>query len=84
VSHVIIDRGHAVEVFARPIGQADATTIANTLGRAGIGVESTVDAVGTVTLWPLRRLTTAEEVVVLQAYTAVTDSRLAWHQVATV
>lgn len=80
MSHIVIDHGHAVDVFARPICQVDATAIAATLGRSGIGVESTVDALGVVKLWPLHKLTTAEEVAVLQAYTAVTDSRLAWHR----
>lgn len=80
MSHVVIAAGHATDVLARPLTFADARLVAATLGHAGIPVESSTDDAGVVQLFPLRVLTTAEEVAALRAITAVTDSPDAWHK----
>lgn len=79
MSRVTIVAGHATEVLARPLTTADANLVTAMLGHAGIPVELSTDAAGIVQLWPLRALSTVEEVQAHRAIAAVSDSRIAWH-----
>lgn len=80
MSHIEIAQGHAVEILGRPLTAAVADLLARILGHEGIPVELSTDANGVVQLFPLRVFTTAEEVATHRAITAVTDSRIAWHE----
>ncbi len=73
------ERAHAGDHIERPCTETQATDVEAMLAqRLGVMVRPVLDG-RTVHLWPERRLTTAEEVRVLRAFAAVTDSPLAWH-----
>lgn len=80
MSHVVIAQGHATTVLDRPLTAAAAGQVAAILHSSGIPVEPSTDSAGVVHLFPLRLLATVEEVVVLRAFRAVSDSPIAWHE----
>ncbi len=75
--------GHVVDRPARPMTPWDAAiarTLLREVHRIEIDVRTCAEKRGEVVhLAPSRRLSTAEEVLVLRAFAAVTDSPLAWH-----
>jgi hypothetical protein len=71
--------GHVVDRIAREITDAEAHRITIALAAQGIRVEPVVDAHHVLNLWAKTPCTTAQEVVALAAFKAVTDARLAWH-----
>lgn len=72
--------GHVVEHVAHELTPAEAATITKVLAAEGLRVEPTEpDVFGVVHLWAKQPLGTVGEVRVLRAFSAVTDSPLAFH-----
>lgn len=63
------------------ITQAEAARILTALAKEGVHVVPMVDD-HVLHLWPQELLSIAQEVTVLRAFAAVTDSRIAWHEAA--
>lgn len=78
----VIRDGHAVDIPARELTDADAHAVTVALAAEGIRVEPVVDPAHVVHLWAKTPVTTSQEVHVLAAFKAVTDCRLAFHPVA--
>lgn len=71
---------HVAAVHA--LSDAEVTAICEQLAAQHIPVSVNVDA-EVVHLWPQRSVSTVEEVTVLRAVCAKTDSRIAWHEAVT-
>jgi hypothetical protein len=65
-----------------PLTGPEAAAICYELHCCGIDVEATKDTNEVVHVWPEHPVSVAEEIAVLGAFLARTDSRIAWHQVA--
>jgi hypothetical protein len=72
-----IGRYRTATVAARTLTQPVADGVIADLAHAGIAVR--VQLGRPVGIWALTELTTAQEVHALTAFSAVTDSALAWH-----
>ncbi len=76
----LICAGHARQVVAHHITAAEAAAVCNVLRSVeGIQVSADVGYDGTLNLRPSCPVSTGQEVAVLRAFTAVTDSPLHWH-----
>lgn len=75
-----LGRSRTVGVIARPLTVAAALDVLTQLERRHLSVAYSVDRRHVVHLWPQQAVTTAEEVAVLAAFSAVTDARIAWHE----
>lgn len=75
-------RTKTVQVVGHRLTPAEAATVCAALAadEQHLPVLAAADARNIVHVWAQRPMTTAEEVTVLRAFAAVSDSRLAWHQ----
>lgn len=73
-----LGRSRTVGVIANPLSDSAARLVLDALAQDGIPLA--VRAGGTVHLYAIGPLTTAQEVRALRAFAAVTDARLAWHK----
>jgi hypothetical protein len=80
VTTLKVDHGRTVEITARELTDAEIHDFAKAFARDGIRIEPVLDIFGVLHLWALEPTTIAQEVAVLRAVAAVTDSRLAWHK----
>lgn len=74
------ERAHAGDRIARPLTDDQAATIDTVVqSLLGFRVRPATDVFGVVHLHPAHAVSTRDEVRVLRAMRAVTDSPLAWH-----
>lgn len=71
--------GHVVERANRELTDADAHHVTVALAAQGIHIAPVVDVYHTVHLWAQQPVTTRQEVRVIAAFRARTDSRLSFH-----